>query len=144
MDIGVIPNITLLIMAVLFLAFVFLINLIYVKPYTQVIEEREAIVRRNLEEAQRLRGEATQYLEEAKEILEKARSEANNILEEARKEANRIKNEILEKAEEEAQAEVSSKVEEIRRSLEEEKKKLEEAVKDIAQAIVKKILGEAA
>ena len=144
MDIGVVPNVTLFIQVVLFLAFIFLINQIYVKPYAGVIEERESIVRKNLEEANRLREEARGYIEEAKEILDKARTEANQILESAKKEASKIKMDILDRAEKEAQEEIAKKTEEIRTSLEEEKKKLEEAIKDIASGIVKKILGEAA
>ncbi|EDP76526.1 ATP synthase F0 subunit B [Hydrogenivirga sp. 128-5-R1-1] len=144
MDIGVIPNATLWIQAILFLAFVLLMNFIYVKPYSAVIEGREELVRKNLETASRLREEAKTYVEEARGIIDKARSEANAILEEAKKEAAKVKTEILDKAEKEAQAEVEVKVKEIRESLEEEKKKLEEAVRDIANSIVKKILGEAA
>ena len=144
MDIGVIPNVTLFIQAALFLAFVLVVNLLYVKPYTRVIEEREALVKENLNKANIYREEASGLIEEAREILEKARSEANAILEEAKKEAGKIRAEIIEKAEKEAQEEIEQKVKEIKASLEEEKRKLEAAVKDLAESIVKKILGEAA
>ncbi len=144
MDVGVIPNITLLIQAALFLAFVFIVNLLYVKPYSRVIEERERIVEENLKRASALREEAKGYVKSAEEILESARSEANAILESAKKEASRIKGEILERAEAEAQEEITRRVEEIRGSLEEEKRKLDRAVREIAESIVRKIVGEAA
>ncbi|MDQ7082621.1 MAG: hypothetical protein Q9N34_06480 [Aquificota bacterium] len=41
MDIGVVPNVTLFLQAVLFLAFVFIVNLLFVKPYTRAMEERK-------------------------------------------------------------------------------------------------------
>ncbi len=144
MDVGVIPNFTLFIQAALFLLFVLILNLIYVKPYSRVIEERERIVKRNLEEASSLREEAKNHLKKAEEILESARASANSVLESAKKEAAKIKSEILEKAEAEAEAEVARRVQEIRASLEEEKKKLDRAVRELAQSIVRKILGEAA
>ncbi len=144
MDVGVIPNFTLFIQAALFLLFVLVLNLIYVKPYSRVIEERERIVKRNLEEASSLREEAKNHLKKAEEILESARASANSVLESAKKEAAKIKSEILEKAEAEAEAEAARRVQEIRASLEEEKKKLDRAVRELAQSIVRKILGEAA
>ncbi len=144
MDVGVIPNFTLFIQAALFLLFVLILNLIYVKPYSRVIEERERIVKRNLEEASSLREEAKNHLKKAEEILESARASANSVLESAKKEAAKIKSEILEKAEAEAEAEAARRVQEIRASLEEEKKKLDRAVRELAQSIVRKILGEAA
>lgn len=143
-DIGVMPNVTLFIQLVLFLAFVFVMNVLFVKPYSKVVEEREDTIRRNLKRAESLRAEAKNYTEEAQKILDSARTEINALMEEAKKEANKIKSEILDKAEEEAQREIETKTAEIRKSLEEEKSKLEGAVKEVAQAIVKRILGEAA
>jgi len=64
MDIGVIPNATLFIQAILFLAFVILVSFIYVRPYSSVIEDREELVKKNLETASRLREEARAHVEE--------------------------------------------------------------------------------
>ncbi len=144
MDVGVIPNVTLFIQAAIFLAFVFILNQLFVKPYMGVANERESIVKNNLKQAQELRQEAKTYVEEAQGILEKARKEANAILEEAKKEASKIRTEIIDKAEQEAQEEIEKSVSQIRASLEEEKRKMEGAIRDIAQTIVKKIIGEAA
>ncbi len=144
MDVGVIPNATFFIQGVIFLAFVFLINQIYVKPYMGVSQGREKLVNENLEKAQKLREEAKAYLEEAHGILEEARREANSILEEAKKEATKLRNEIIDKAEQEAQQEIAKSVQEIKESLETEKKKMEGAIREIAQTIVRKIIGEAA
>lgn len=138
------PNITLLIQGILFLIFVALVRSILTKPYSQVIEEREAIIRKNMEEAIRLKEEAQKYFEEVQAILEKGRLESNRILEEAKREAERIKVEILSKVEEETQEEISRAVDEIRKSLEEEKRKLEERIAELAELISNKVLEEAA
>ncbi len=144
MDIGVVPNHTLLIQALLFLIFVAVINFVLVKPYVGAIQRREQMRDENLASARKLREEAEGYLTQAKEILEKARAESAEILESARKEAGKIRAEILGSAEEEAQREIAEKTKEIRRLLEEEKEKLEISVRDLAQALVRKITGVAA
>lgn len=138
------PNITLFIQAFLFLIFMFLVRSLLTKPYSQVIEEREAITQRNMEEALKLKEEAKKYFEEAQAILEMGRRESNQILEEAKREADKIRGEIIAKVEKETQEEISKAVEEIRKSLEEEKKKLDERVKELAELISNKLLEEAA
>lgn len=138
------PNITLIFQAVLFLIFVALVRTLLVKPYSQVIEEREALTQKNTEEALKLKQETEKYLEEARAILEKGKKESDSILEQARREAERIKADMLSKVEIETQEEINRAVEEIRKSLEEEKKKLEDKVKQISELITQKILEEAA
>ncbi|MFN3599689.1 MAG: ATP synthase F0 subunit B [Aquificaceae bacterium] len=138
------PNITLIIQAILFLIFVALVKILLIKPYSQVIENREAITQRNMEEAIKLREEAQKYFQEAHALLEKGRAESNQILETARRNAERLKAEIIAKVEVQTQEEISKAVEEIRKSLEEEKKKLEERIKEVAELISNKLLEEAA
>ncbi|WP_461831914.1 ATP synthase F0 subunit B [Aquifex sp.] len=144
MDIGVMPNVTLLVQLVIFVIFMLILNNIYVKPYTDIIESRENLIKKNLSEAQKLREEAKSYLGEATRILEEAKKEADAIIENARKEAEQEARSIVEKTERETDEEIKKAVEEIKKNLEEEKKKLEKSVVDIAKTIVKKILREAA
>ncbi|MEZ0337364.1 MAG: ATP synthase F0 subunit B [Aquificaceae bacterium] len=138
------PNATLFVQAILFLIFVALVRSLLTAPYSRVIEEREAITQKNLEEALRLKEEANRLFDSARETIEKGRQEANRILEEARRSAEKLKAELLAQVEAQTQEEISRAVEEIRRSLEEEKKKLEEKVKEVAELIAKKVLEEAA
>ncbi|MFN3472206.1 MAG: ATP synthase F0 subunit B [Aquificaceae bacterium] len=138
------PNITLLIQAILFLIFVALVRALLTKPYSQVIEEREAITQKNTQEAARLREEAQRYFQEAQALLEKGRTESNQILNAARREAEKVKAEIIAKVEAQTQEEISKAVEEIRRSLEDEKSKLEERIREVAELISSKVMEEAA
>ncbi|MCS7278213.1 MAG: ATP synthase F0 subunit B [Aquificaceae bacterium] len=138
------PNITLLIQLILFLVFVALVRTFLVKPYSNIIEEREAIVQKNTEQALKLRNEAQKYVEEANSILERGRRESNEILQQARREAEKLRVEMLAKVELETQEEIAKAVEEIRNSLQVEKKKLEERIKEVAELITKKVLEEAA
>lgn len=138
------PNFTLFVQAGLFLVFVFLVNYFFVKPYTMAIEEKEGITERNLQEAKKLKDQATQLLSEASKILEEGGRESTAIIEQARKEAERFKAEILQRVEAETQQEISKTVEDIRKALEEEKAKLEGKVEEIAKLIRDKLLEEAA
>ncbi|AAC07477.1 ATP synthase F0 subunit B [Aquifex aeolicus] len=144
MDIGVMPNATILVQLFIFVIFLMIITNIYVKPYTAVIESREELIKKNLSEAQKLREETQTYLTQAKEVLEDAKKRADQIIENARREAEAQARSIIEQTEKQTEEEIKKAVEEIRTSLEEEKKKLEKSVKEIAQEIVKKILREAA
>lgn len=138
------PNATLLVQAILFLLFTAIIRSILVKPYSQIMEERERLIQKNTEESLKLREEAGKYLSQAHDILEKGRRESHQMLDQARREAERLRIEILAKVEQETQEEIAKAVEEIRKSLEEEKRKLDERVKDVAELITSKVLEEAA
>ncbi|MGB9873944.1 MAG: ATP synthase F0 subunit B [Hydrogenobacter sp.] len=138
------PNFTLFVQAGLFLVFVFLVNYLFVRPYTRVIEERDSITERSLQEAKKLKEEAIRLLMEASKILEDGKRESNALLERARKEAEKLKAEILQKVEAETQQEIFRAVEEIRKALEEEKAKLEGKVEEIAKLIRDKLLEDAA
>jgi len=144
MDIGVVPNFTILVQVAIFLAFIFIINTVYVKPYISIMERRKQIVRDNNEKAEKLKAEATAILEEAKALLDSAKNEATAILDSSKREASRIKAEIIDKAEKEAYEEIKIKVQEIRTSLEEEKKKMSRHIKKVAETIVSKLLREVA
>ena len=144
MDIGVMPNATIIVQLAVFTISLLILNNVYVKPYSDVIESRDELIRRNLREAEKLKGEAQKYLDEATKILEEAKMKADSIIESARKEAEARAKELIEETEKQAEEEIKKAVAEIRKNLEEEKKKLEKSVAGIAKSIVKKILREAA
>ncbi|HIP42357.1 MAG TPA: F0F1 ATP synthase subunit B [Aquifex aeolicus] len=144
MDIGVMPNATILVQLAVFIIFLLILNNIYVKPYSDVIESRDELIRENLREAEKLRREAQKYLDEAAKILEEAKTKADSIIESARKEAEAKAKELIDETEKQTEEEIKKAVAEIRKNLEEEKRKLEKSVAGIAKSIVKKILREAA
>ena len=62
MDIGVLLNHTLVIQALLFLVFLFIVNLIYVKPYSKTVDQRNARILELNREAEKFREEAARYM----------------------------------------------------------------------------------
>jgi F-type H+-transporting ATPase subunit b len=143
MDIGVLLNHTLFIQGLLFLIFLFLVHMIYVKPYSQKIDERNAYILELSKDAERYREEAAKYYKKAEEILAKASAEVNQILEENRKKAKEEALKIIEEAQKEAEEKILKAKEEINKEVEEAKKQIEEKIQVIAEKIVEKIVPKA-
>ena len=74
------------------------------KPIVSSLDERAGRIRRDMETAEASRKEAETLFLKHKETIENARDEAMKIISEGRADAERIKNDILEKANSEAQS----------------------------------------
>jgi len=142
MDIGVLLNHTLIIQGLLFLLFLFLVNLIYIKPYSRTVDQRNARILELNKEAEKLREEAAHYLKEAEKILAEASAKAHEIIEKARKEAKVEADKIIEEAEKEAEEKIAKAKEEIAKEVEKAKAELEQKVEVLAKLIVEKFVGE--
>lgn len=73
-------------------------------PLVQMTEEREAMIKKNLDDAERLRVESAAALEEQRQLLASARGEAAAILNEARQAAERERVTLTEKTRQEQEA----------------------------------------
>ena len=74
------------------------------RPIVSSLDERAGRIRRDMETAEASRKEAETLFLKHKETIENARDEAMKIISEGRADAERIKNDILEKANSEAQS----------------------------------------
>ena len=74
------------------------------RPIVSSLDERAGRIRRDMETAEASRKEAETLFLKHKETIENARDEAMKIISEGRADAARIKNDILEKANSEAQS----------------------------------------
>ncbi|GAB4281025.1 MAG: F0F1 ATP synthase subunit B [Coriobacteriia bacterium] len=72
-------------------------------PLTKMLDERSEKIRESLERAEEARIEAERLLDEYKEQMAEARKEASKIIDEGRKVAESMKQEIIAKANEEAE-----------------------------------------
>ncbi len=142
MDIGVLLNHTLFIQALLFLVFLFIVHMIYVKPYSRTVDQRNARILELSKEAERFREEATHYLKEAEKVLAEASQKVNEIIETARKEAKAEADRIIEEAEKEASQKIEETKAQIAKELEQAKAELERKVETLAKIIVEKFVGE--
>lgn len=74
------------------------------RPIVSSLDERAGRIRRDMETAEASRKEAETLFLKHKETIENARDEAMKIISEGRADAERVKNDILEKANAEAQS----------------------------------------
>lgn len=92
---------------VTFLLLVFLLGKFAWKPILKALEEREQRIRQAIEEAERLRADAQQHLEEQKRRLAAAHETTLRLIEEGKEKAEQVGAELLEKAQREAEAQLA-------------------------------------
>ena len=114
------------------------------KPIVSSLDERAGRIRRDLESAESSRKEAETLYLKHKETIENARDEAMKIISEGRADAERIKNDIVEKANAEAQTIVQRAYREIEgakdKAIVELKTEIVGISTDIASKIIEKNL----
>src|SRR5438270_9619057 len=116
-------------------AFIVLFAVMYKFAYPGVVKamhDRTDRIRRNLDDAERVRGEAQTILEEYQRQLNDARGEANRVIEEARQTADSLRRDLMARAEAEV-AELRQRTQEdIRSAQERAMAELRSAVADMA------------
>lgn len=94
-------------------------------PIQKVIDERRERIRQSIEEADRVRAEARQLLEQHRALIARARSDAEEILAEAR----RVTDAQRERVREETDADRQRRLEETRRQIEAETRRALEQIR---------------
>ncbi len=95
-----------------FIILFFLMKKFALPPVQKTMQERSDKIRNSLEEAEQVRDEAQNVLDQYKRQLADARQESNRIIDEARQTAESLRSDLMERAE--------SEVEELRRRAREE------------------------
>ena len=85
-----------------FLLLLYLLRRYAWKPLLAVLENRENVIRKSLEDAERARRELERVSQESKQIISQARSEAQSIVARSRSEAEKLRADVKEKARAEA------------------------------------------
>jgi F-type H+-transporting ATPase subunit b len=132
-----------LIAGIIAFAIVFFFIWRYAVPaINRALEQRQAAISGQIEDAEKAKAEAESLLADYKSQLAEARAEANRIVEEARDDAEQVKSDIVAKAEEEA-AQIREKAREDAAA--EKERALTEArseVGDISVDLAGRIVGE--
>ena len=137
------PNITLVIVLVLFVVFVFVLNQILFKPIRRVLDEREALTEGATSEA---RAAARQYqtrMARYEESIRQARAETYRQLEQSRKAALEARQTVINAAKSQAEAEISKAREQIAAEAVAARFELEQESRQIAEQISRTVLGRA-
>lgn len=101
-SIFIIPNGTILAELFAFLIVLFVIRRYVVPPLTKAMDQRQAVIRDQIESAERTRDEAQRTLEEYRAQLADARTEAGRLREEAREQGRAILEDLRGQAQHEA------------------------------------------
>ena len=134
-------NFTLVLFAVSFLIFIYLLNLTLYKPVGEVIESRKRLIDGEYSHAKELTHKANEMLETYKNKIKGARHESHIIIQDATKQAQKLKEEKISQL----LVTLNKEKEESFKKIEEEKKivmqKLEKEIKMLTDLITNKILG---
>ncbi len=134
-------NFTLILFAVSFLAFIYLLNLTLYKPVGNIVELRKKLIDSEYAKAKELTNKANELLENYKTKIKTARHEAHSIIQEVVQKAQKLKEEKVSQL----LVTLNKEKEESFKKIDEEKKivmqKLEKEIKTLTNLIINKILG---
>jgi F-type H+-transporting ATPase subunit b len=109
-------------------------------PVRKMMEERTNRIRRDLDEAERVRSDAERILADYQRQLADARAEANRVIEEARQTADRLRADLMQRAEAEV-AELRRRSEEdIRAAQQQALADLQNSVKNLVIELAEKVV----
>ncbi len=132
---------TLPLMAVQFLVLTALLNVVFYKPLTKALDERDDYIRSNETEARDKLAKAESLVQEYEKQIAIARRESQNLMQQAQADAK----EITDRKIAEAQKEVQAQKEQAAREIEEQRAAafatLEQQVDSLSRQILEKILG---
>ncbi|WP_017654399.1 F0F1 ATP synthase subunit B' [Fortiea contorta] len=137
-------NATLPLMALQFLLLAALLNVIFYKPLTKVLDERDSYIRTNTLEAKESLAKAERLAKEYEQQLAEARRQSQATLEAAQVEAKKITAEKIAEAQKEAQFQREEAAKEIEKQKQEALQTLEQRVDALSRQILEKLLGTSA
>jgi F-type H+-transporting ATPase subunit b len=130
-------NGTVVVLLISFLAFIWALDLVFVKPVSKVLEARAAKIEKDLEASKASRAEADLVLVDYQKRLAEVRSKAQSIINEGVTASQKVRNEEISKV----QASGRQKLEAARIELAEEKKGLVDQLVDREIELVNIIMG---
>lgn len=132
---------TLPLMAVQFLLLVVILNAVFYKPMTRVIEERSDYIRSNEQDAKTRLAKAEELAEQYEQELASTRRKAQSIIESAQVAAQKVAAEEIGKAQEEARSQREQAQAEIEQQKQEAMRSLEQEVGVLSRQLLEKLLG---
>jgi F-type H+-transporting ATPase subunit b len=123
-----------------FLVLLVVFNKLAWRPLKAVLQTREELIRKSLDDAQKAKQELAQLHVESQKILNEARVQADKILSETRSDANRLRDELKQKAQSEAAGIVKNAERQIEMETARALQQIRTEAVDISVAIASKLL----
>ncbi len=131
---------TLPLMALQFLLLAALLNVIFYKPITKVLDDRTNYIRTNKTDAREFLAKAEQLAAQYKQQLTEARKQAQSVITTAQGEAQLIADQKIAEAQKEAQSQREQAQQEINQQKQEAMSSLEQQVEALSRQIINKLL----
>lgn len=132
---------TLPFMAIQFLIFTWLLNQIFYKPLTKVLDERDEYIRDNETEARKQLSKTKELAEQYEQQLADARRKSQEILQQAQEDAKKITAQKIAEAQQEVQAQKNQVAQELIEQKNTALATLEQQVDSLSGQILEKLLG---
>jgi len=124
-----------------FLILLVVFNKLAWRPLKGVLQAREDMIRKSLDDAQQARRELERLHVESQKILTEARVQADKILSETRSDANRLRDELKQKAQTEATGIIKNAERQIEMETARALQQIRREAVDISVAIASKLLA---
>jgi F-type H+-transporting ATPase subunit b len=137
------PNVTLVVVLILFIFFVLVLNQILFKPIGKVLDERESLTEGAAAESRAASRQYQSRLNHYEETIRQARAEMYHKLEQQRKVALENRGKLIEEARSQAETEIAKARQEVEAQAGEARAALEQESRQIAEQISRTVLGRA-
>lgn len=141
-DIFLLPNATFFVELLIFLLVLGVVWRYVVPPVKKAMNERQALIRRQIEESEKARKRLEEAEERYQQALNEARTEAAKIRETARADAQSIKEELREQAEQEVSRIRERAEEQLATQREQVVRQLRSELGELAVTLASRIVGE--
>ena len=131
---------TVFIQFAVFLLMVGFIHVVLIRPFLEVVEEREAGIGGSREDAEEMEREADQLEDEYEEKMQKARREAQEVHQGLRDQGLQEQKEMVEEVREELRQKIEAERDSIQEKVEEARSEMESRAEDLASTMVEKIV----
>jgi F-type H+-transporting ATPase subunit b len=111
------------------------------RPLLKALDDRQALIRKSLEDAQHARQELERLQQESAQIISSARAEAESIVSQSRSDAERLRQELKQTARAEAATIVKNAERQIELQTHQALRQIREEAVDLSIMIASKLLG---
>ena len=123
-----------------FLVLLYLLKRFAWGPLLAALDERQAGIRKSLDDADQARKELEQVREEAEAIIGKARAEADGIISDARADGGRLRDDLRQQAQQQAQAIVENAERQIQQERDRALQQIRQEAVDMSLMIASKLI----
>lgn len=134
-------NATLPLMALQFLALIIILNIIFYKPVTNILDERDEYIRNSLTTASTALVKANELTKQYEQELASSRKRAQDIIKNAQEQAQKIVSEQMKIAQQNAEQLISEAYKQLNVQKQEAIKSLEDQVDILSEKIKMKLLN---